>query len=194
MSELINILENDNLWFIDCNYKDNFIHVAEKINLPKQIVISKRTVEEHIKEEIIAILQGEDISNVCYGRTLDYLSLRHYAYNKKLCKNSLAFLKLLRFFIGNLNGYTNSLESWLLAKSYLEYLISISSHDRYLQVISDDNNKTITASIKYLQKRKYNVIISYDRIYLDQTDEDRFFDSIKYKFEKLGSNALHLTL
>lgn len=194
MTELINILENDNLWFIDCNHKDNFTHVAEKINLPQQIIISERTIKEYIKEKIIALLQGEGISNVSYGKTLNYLSLRHFSSNRKSCRNSLAFLKLLRFFIGNLNGYTTSLDSWQLAKIYLENLISISSHDGHLQIISDDDNKTITASIKYLQKRNYNVIISYDRIYLDQTDEVRFFDSIKYKFEKLGVNALNFTL
>ncbi|HDX8438752.1 TPA: hypothetical protein RQN11_004361, partial [Aeromonas dhakensis] len=75
MTELINILENDNLWFIDCNHKDNFTHVAEKINLPQQIIISERTIKEYIKEKIIALLQGEGISNVSYGKTLNYLSL-----------------------------------------------------------------------------------------------------------------------
>ncbi|MGL6334246.1 hypothetical protein [Aeromonas jandaei] len=186
--------ENDNNWFIDLKKKDSHIKIAKKINYTPEINFSAKSVSEHLKCKIKESLKGEAISNVNHNKIINYFSLKYYSSNKRSSKNAFIFLRLLRFYIGHLDSYTNTHSSWQQAKEYLEYLIAISAHNDYFQIALKDTNPTVTESVKYLINNRYNITISCDNIYLEKRDEDKLFKAIEFRFKKIGINALLFTL
>lgn len=192
MESVLEFLEgNDNKWEIDFGRYTHLNQIAERFGHDYK---TAPAAQESLINKIKEVLHGEDVNQEEFNRIQQHLALRYYTSNRLDCNNAFRFIDLLKYAINNLNSYTNSCESWILARDYLEAYLSISPNKPGEELFFVDENKKISESIQFLRKRGYRPLIQLGQIELSPEDEARLLQSINYRFQKTGYNSICFTL
>lgn len=194
MNTIISFLEeNDENWKICQGTNEHYEPVAKKVGYEFTSNKTKCELNDYLINKIRESLQGSDISNQEFTLIQNHIELNYFSSNKRSHKNSRLFIRLIRYTINQLSSYSNSLESWELARFYLDAYFSISGNSYYLSPYKNQN-ETIANSIRYLRNHGFKTLIISGKIKLPENDEKCLLESINYRFKKLGYNATTFTL
>ncbi|ELA9364096.1 hypothetical protein QTV39_004599 [Vibrio parahaemolyticus] len=186
--------EKESSWSMDYGRYSDFIQVADKFGYEFITYKTDDEVRNYLKEKIKETLRGEDINHSEFNRIQDHLALKFYSSDEMECVNSLKFVRLIRFVINSLPSYTNSADAWCLVRDYLEAFLSISQCRPDDSWFSVDENRDIAKSIQFLRNKGYQVSVLSGYPRLSEKDEERLFQAIDYRLNKMGSNAICFTL
>ncbi|HID7224918.1 hypothetical protein AB8T93_11605 [Klebsiella pneumoniae] len=194
MKDIINFLEcSDSDWKIDLSVSYDYEEVAQKVgyifNGPSK---TKREVEEYLIQNIRIALQGDSITTNDFISIEKHININYFASNKKSHRNAYFFITYVRHLINVLDSYSNSLESWKLAKYFLGAYASISGNASFYTPSIKSKNEAIAESIKYLKAKGYKTSIYCGSVIID--DEDALLSAIKYKFNELGFHSISFIL
>ncbi|PSW61873.1 hypothetical protein C0W54_08505 [Photobacterium kishitanii] len=191
MQKIISFLEkNDSNWILNKDSDANFIHVAESFGYEFKISKTKNEVGNFLKEKLKECLTGDDVSYTQFGKIEDHISLKYYSSQDGEFEAAFVFISFIRSLINVLDSYSNSIESWMLAKKYVEALYSLDYDFDHNNFRLFEEQKLISKSINYLRSKKYNIIINDGNAYLDTDSEKRIFSVIDYKLTKSGEQSI----
>ncbi|UTM55970.1 hypothetical protein L4174_008880 [Photobacterium sp. CCB-ST2H9] len=191
MQQIIDFLENgDYDWHLDNNLYDDFIHVAKSFGYKFKTHKTESEVKEFLKEKLRQCLSGKEVSSSQYTNIEDHICFKHYSSKTGEFKSPFLFLSYVRYQINVLDSYNNSIESWLLARRYLEALYSIDSNYDPVNIQIFQEQKIISRSINYLRSKRYNVVINNGCAFLDHKSEVDLLSAIDYRLSKLGEQSL----
>ncbi|WP_417582770.1 hypothetical protein [Nitrincola sp.] len=197
MESVLEFLENDDInWSINFDRYDGFIHVAETFGYKFGAQKTAREVQEFLKEKIKNTLYGNEISQIDFEKVQDHLALRYFSSGEIECKNSFKFVGFIRYIINRLESYSASLESWNLARDYLEAYLCLSNYNYDKNSYSSlcNEKKLISESIIFLNKKGFKTTIEAGDIVISEGSESRLLSAINYRFKKLGYHSIYLTL
>lgn len=195
MESVLEFLESDDSkWEMNFDRYDNFMHVAELFGYEFESQKTTHEVQKFLEEKIRSTLFGDGLSQIEFDKLQDHLALNYYSSGKVKCKNSFTFVGLVRYVINRLESYSDSLESWVLVRDYLEAYLCLSNHNHNVCSFLHNEKKVISESIRFLNDKGFRTSIKAGNIVIGEDDEKRLLSAIGYRFKKLGYHSIYLTL
>ncbi|HHH2177226.1 TPA: hypothetical protein ACPY6A_004196 [Yersinia enterocolitica] len=194
MKSIIDFLENDDSdWKIDLSVSYSYEEAAKQVGYVfNSTSRTKHEVEEYLKQNIKIALQGDSITSKDFISIEKHININYFASNKKRYRNAYFFINYIRYLLNVLDSYSNSLESWKLAKYYLGVYASMVGNSSFYISHIKGKNEAIAESIKYLRAKGYKTFVNYGSVVID--DENMLFSSIEYRFNELGYHATFFLL
>ena len=197
MVELISLFErNDQEWKLVPTKFTQPQDIAELLEFDVPAPLTKEGLKKHLEAHIKNLLASEALPANDFDTIQSHIALRYFIADEKQHGHAHTFLRLLRYYIGVTEHYPSSPQQWRKIKSLLEAYAFLCDYDSDKSMALSNNNQNIIIAnaAKTLIAKGYNISIKLGRVEFDKDSEERLFEALSYRFNKMGYFALENTL